>query len=517
MNKAIWLGFFFFVALVLLLFGSLSISKGFSLTKPLKIKFDFDRVEGLREGAEIRVDGLKIGKVHRIELRPKGIRVVGHIEEEVDLHDGCQVFVESFTLLGGNFISITRGDPKRPVIPKDAVLPGTAKPSALDQVGRVLSENRDLIRDMLTSIKGAGDELSGLMREIRTGQGALPRLISDPRLFDDLLKTAEEFRQLAEKINRGPGALSKFINDPALYDEMRGAMGDIRGAASSARQIMDKISTGQGTVGRLFNDPKMAEDLEKLMENLRSSSEKLNKILDDIASGKGTLGKAIQDDSLYEQGKKVLESADNLIGRVNRARVLIGADYTPYPDTEYASSRLFLRIWPDETKYFHAGVAFWSLSASGPTITFDEQLESGDDDVKTLGEIYAMYKIPWFFDHRVGIRAGLIEGKPGGGIDIDLKFGDWPLVASFDIRDAYNSVEDEDIDENIGGPMTRAYVRAPLWSPKADAWWKQVLHAIKVTAGVSRLQDDPEFFISGGFEFEDQDIRTLIGLMGLSR
>ena len=36
MNKAIWLGFFFFVALVLLLFGSLSITKARPARRPVK-------------------------------------------------------------------------------------------------------------------------------------------------------------------------------------------------------------------------------------------------------------------------------------------------------------------------------------------------------------------------------------------------------------------------------------------------------------------------------------------------
>ena len=517
MNKAIWLGFFFFVALVLLLFGSLSITKGNPFSRPLKLKFDFDRVEGLREGADIRVDGLKIGKVSKIELRDPGVRVVGHIEEELKLHEGYQVFVESFTLLGGNFISIARGPSTMPLLPPNTVLVGKAKPSALDQVGRVLSENKELIRDMLASVKSTADEAKMLVQAIRTGDGTLPRLINDPKIFDGLVKTVDEFRMLAEKANNGTGTLGKLINDPSLYDELKGSLTDIRAAASAARGMIDKIVTGEGALGKFINDPKMAEDLEKLMRNIRESSEDLKKITADIASGKGTIGKLIQEDTLYEKGKAVLDSADNVLGRVGRARVLIGSDYTPYPDSEYSSARLFLRIWPDETKYFHAGVSFWSLSATGETIAFKKQIEEGDDDVKALADLYAMYKIPWFFDYHIGVRAGLIEGKGGAGIDIDFKLGDWPLLASFDIRDAYGHVEDEDIDENIRGPMTRAYLQAPLWSPKGDEWWKLVLHAIKVRAGASRLHDDPEFFITGGFEFEDQDLRTLIGLLGLCR
>ena len=516
MNKSIWLGFFFFVALVLLLFGTLSISN-IRFAKPIKVKFDFDKVEGLRKGDDIRVDGLKIGKVSKIELRDPGIRVEGHIDEELKLHEGYAVFVESFTLLGGNFISISRGFTNRPLLPPNAILIGTAKPSALDQVGRVLSENKDLIREMLGSVKATADEARALVSAMRTGDGTLPRLINDPKIFDGLVKTVEEFRMLAEKANNGTGTLGKLINDPSLYDELKGSLTDIRAAASAARGMIDKIVTGQGALGKFINDPKMAEDVEKMMENLRKSSEDLQKIMGDIASGKGALGKFIQEDELYKKADKVLDSADNVLGRVGRAKVFIGGDFTNYGDNEYAASRLFLRIWPDETKYFQAGVTLWGLSATGPTITFEKQFEEGEDDVIALGEIFAMYKIPWFLDNRIGLRAGLIEGKPGGGVDLDLKFGDWPLLASFDIRDAYGSVEDEDIDENVRGPMTRASLHFPLYSPNGDTWVKQVLHAVKIRVGASRLQDDPEFFVSGGFEFEDQDIRTLIGLMGLSR
>jgi phospholipid/cholesterol/gamma-HCH transport system substrate-binding protein len=517
MNKAIWLGFFFFVALVLLLFAALWMDKGIRFTKPPKLKFNFNRVEGLREGDDIRVDGLRIGKVHKIELREPGIRVEGHIETEVKLYRDYAVFVESFTLLGGNFISISRGDPRTGDLPKDTVLVGAAKPSALDTVGKVLSENSNLITDMLTSIKGAGEELKGLVQDIRTGQGTLPRLINDPKIFDSMVKAMDEFRMLMEKANNGTGTLGKLINDPTLYDSLTASLTDIRGTAASAKGLFDKINSGQGAIGKLMTDAKVAEDLEKLMSNLRAASDDLRGIMDKITKGEGTLGKLVQDDSLYDRGKAVLDSADTVLGRVGRARVFIGADGAVYADNEYSTAKMYLRIWPDDTKYFQAGVTFLGFSATGPTIRFEEQLERGEDDTIAKGEIFAMYKVPWFFDNHVGVRLGLLEGKPGGGVDINFRWGNWPLLAQFDIRDAYGSVEDEDIDENVRGPMTRASLRFPLWSPGGDSWWKQVLFATKVQAGMSRLQDDPEFFIGGGIEFEDQDIRTLIGIMGLSR
>jgi len=517
MNKAIWLGFFFFVALVLLLFGSLTIEKGIRFTKPLKLKFDFDRVEGLREGAEIRVDGLRVGKVSKIELRIPGIRVEGHIDEELKLHEGYKVFVESFTLLGGNFISISRGDYTRPLLPPNTVLRGTAKPSALDQVGLVLSENKDLIREMLGAVKATAEEAKLLVTTIRTGDGTLSRLINDPKIFDSLLKAVEEFRLLAEKANNGTGTLGKLINYPSLYDELKGSLTDIRAAASAARGMIDKVNRGEGAFGKLMSDPKVAEDLEKLMENLRTSSEDLKQIIGKIAKGEGTLGKLVMQDELYNKGEKALDSVDSVLGRASRSRVIVGGDYREFGDSETTITKLYLRLQPDDTKFFQGGVAFMGLFADGPTIVFEDQIEEGDDQLKAVGELFAYYKIPWFFDNHVAIRGGLIEGKPGGGLDVDFKLGDWPVTAAFEIRDAYGHVEDEDIDENVRGPMTRALLKAPLWAPNGDAWWKLVLHSVKVTAGASRLQDDPEFFLGFGGELEDKDLRTLVVLLGLGQ
>jgi len=514
MNKAMWLGFFFFVAFVLLLYGSLT-AANIRFTKPIKIKFLFDQVEGLRKGHDIQVDGVKVGKVAKIELTNDGVRVEGHLDQKIDLHDDCKVFVESFSLIGGNHISITRGSPDRPLLAEGIELRGKPKPSALDEVGNVLSGNRDLIKDMLISIKDTADETRELMKDIRNGQGTLSRLINDPKVFDEALKAVQEFRELAEKINKGTGTLGKLANDPSLYDELRTSMSDLRAMAASARQLVDKISSGQGVLGKLLNDPKMADDVEKMIENLRKSSEDLKKILGEVEAGNGTLGKLLRDDTLVKKAEETLDSVNQVVGRASKARVFVGADYRAYRDSQLAASRLYLRIAPDETKYFQGGVTFLGLTASADPIEFKEQQQTGRNDTKAVGDIFAMYKIPWFFDNHVGLRAGLMEGKAGGGVDVDFKIGDWPLMASFDIRDSYKNVVDEDIDENVHGPMTRAYITAPLWSPDGDAWWKQVLYAFKATAGFSRLQDNPEFFAGFGFEFEDKDIRTLVTLLGL--
>jgi hypothetical protein len=123
------------------------------------------------------------------------------------------------------------------------------------------------------------------------------------------------------------------------------------------------------------------------------------------------------------------------------------------------------------------------------------------------------------FDRHLLVRAGYLEGKGGGGVD--LTWEDWglftyPVQFTFEARDAYNSVRREDIDEQIAGPLMRAYVRIPLWIRK-ETWLETLLSTIHLSAGVNRINQDPELVIGLTLEWPDEDIRTIVGLLGAAR
>ena len=62
----------------------------------------------------------------------------------------------------------------------------------------------------------------------------------------------------------------------------------------------------------------------------------------------------------------------------------------------------------------------------------------------------------------------------------------------------------------------RAYVRVPLWVRK-DNWFENLLSIVRVYAGVNRLGKDQEFMAGLSLDWPDEDIRTLIGLIGTAR
>jgi len=137
-----------------------------------------------------------------------------------------------------------------------------------------------------------------------------------------------------------------------------------------------------------------------------------------------------------------------------------------------------------------------------------------------LEQNWALFrKTPWLLDRHLTIRAGLLEGKGGGGADFeweDWGLFSWPARFTFEGRDAYNSVFRENIDEQIAGPMMRVYARIPLWI-RRDNWFETLLSIVKVDVGINRLTKNQELMAGISLDWPDEDIRTLVGFIGTAR
>ena len=87
MNRGIWLGFIFFVALVILGFGTLLVKNVRLFGKTVQLRVHFERAQGLRPGSDVRVDGIQFGRVDAVDLHPQsGVRVLVKLNDDVKLY-----------------------------------------------------------------------------------------------------------------------------------------------------------------------------------------------------------------------------------------------------------------------------------------------------------------------------------------------------------------------------------------------------------------------------------------------
>lgn len=542
-----WLGFLFFIALVIVLWATLIIGE-FKFRKPVPVQIHFLSVTGLRKGDDVRVDGVLFGKVKEIRLDPRGgVLVTAELDEKIDIYSDGQIFVEASSVLGGTRVAISRGS-KPPAKELRQPIAGELRPG-LDAIP-------EMAKKVEPSLTEAIQEVRNLVKGINEGKGTIGQLVTNPKLHDELTSTVQEARQAigdargtiaeargalgkikeigetvqkaVEKLDKGEGPLPALLNDKQMTEKLNKTLDTVQETAGNLKAATDKINRGEGTLGKLLNDPGMGESLKNTVQSVEKSAKSIENITERIEKGPGTINKLIQDPELYDRAKDAIEDIDKVMGKAARAVVEIVGESKYFSDSEAQISKLGIKIRLSdardfhgamlEDKYFLVGASFMSFSKDGD-IAYQELVESNENATYIKADVQLAYRIPWIFNRRVAVRAGLLEGKPGGGVDLfwdNWLFFHWPVNFTFEIRDAYNSVKDEDIDENISGPMMRVFAKVPIWTRK-EGWLDILLGTIRVYGGMNRLGGDPEFMVGIGLEWPDDDIRSLVSLIGLAR
>ncbi len=536
-----WLGFFFFVALVVVLYSTLIVGDIKLFHKPLPIQIRFPAAGGLRKGDDIRVDGMLFGKVKDIALHETGgVLVSGELDEAVTLYSDARIQVEPSSILGGTMVTIARGSAP-PALDLGRPLEGHLRPGI-----EAIPEGFKRIEPSLTETI---QEIRDLVRGVNEGRGTIGQLATSPRLHDELVATVQEARQVVsdargaiarikevgetvqrsvEKIEKGDGPLPALLNDRRMSEKLKETLDAVHETAGSLRSAAEKINSGDGTLGRLLNDKEMGESLKGAVHSIGNSARSIEKIAERIEKGPGTINRLIQDPELYDRAKQTVEDLDKVVGKAARAVVEIVGESKYYGESDAQVSKIGLKIRLSdardfkgemlEDKYFLIGASFMHFSREGE-IVYKNLVEKDEDETIIKADVQLAYRIPWFLDRRITARAGLIEGRPGGGVDVDwddwLLFS-WPVRFTVEARDAYNHLDDEDIDEGIDGPLVRAFVKAPIWTRK-EGWLDRLLGTVRVYGGFSRIGEDPEYVVGIGLEWPDDDIRSLVALLGLAR
>jgi phospholipid/cholesterol/gamma-HCH transport system substrate-binding protein len=522
-----WLGFLFFTALLLLGFVTLAVKNIDLFGKKIYLHVNFPKIQGLRVGDDVRVDGHLMGRVSKIELNSmSGVDVELKLDQEVTIYQDGGVFVEAASVLAGSAVGIKRGT-KPPAIDTKQLIAGKTR-AGLEELSDTVSENREPLHELITNLRD-------LTAALKKPEGSIGKLINTDEAHKELTTTLKKFQEtgevakteikrlgdsiskLTEKVDKGEGPLPAILNDKKMADRLSNALNEIEATAEHLHRIAEKVDTGEGVLAKLINDKQMGDQFRKAVENVEKTSESLKNVSGKLESGEGTIGKLLQDDELYEKARKTLEDIDNTFGRASRAIVEVVIDSKQYDESLMNVSRLGIRITPSKDKYFYIGAAFITLDSEGD-ILFDD-ITSDDSATEIKAEALMAYRVPWFLDRRLTVRAGVIEGKPGGGID--FVWDDWllfthPITFSFEARDAYDDLDDEDIDEGFSGAMIRAYASMPLWT-RRENWFELLLSTIRVYGGVNRIGRNEEAMVGIGLEWSDDDIRTLVGLFSVLR
>jgi phospholipid/cholesterol/gamma-HCH transport system substrate-binding protein len=271
------------VAVVVFVFGTMWLS-GRSVSSENVVRMQFPNVSGLKRASPVRVSGVNVGKVEKIEFVDVGkVLVIGSLPPKIRPRVDAVAKIVSVTLVGDYAVDF---DPGRAAefLPPGKVILGSQD---LGLAGRALelSDRADSIlmgaqaivnketaaqlrstlialegtlkaaertmRIYSDSTRGPTAELTRTMAAFRQVSMRLDSTLANPALGRTLSRTdtltgnlaamTARFDSTLAAINRGQGTLGKFATDSGLYY-------DIRALSQSMKELLDELKKHPGKV-----------------------------------------------------------------------------------------------------------------------------------------------------------------------------------------------------------------------------------------------------------------------------
>ena len=333
--------------------------------KKLHLRAHFKAADGLRDGSEVQLAGVRIGKVDSVELLPpdtdEDAKIEARLTVDHDLNgrpinerirtDSTAQLVAVSLLANDKLINISPGTSRGDAVQENTILESRESTTInnltetgnelLDQIkrlsipaneilskanrgegtlGRIVNDE-SLYRNLDTTIADAKTTIRKLqvtLDKVNNGEGSAGRLINDRALYDNLNKTVSQIESITNELKAGRGTAGKVLNDEALYNDTRAAINDLRTAANKINLMIDDVNAGKGTIGKLFTDDKLYGDTSQTLERFNNAAVRIETLIADAQAGKGTLGKLVNDDTLFNNANSTVQSINKFSDNASR-------------------------------------------------------------------------------------------------------------------------------------------------------------------------------------------------------
>lgn len=260
-----------------------------------QISANFKNVSGLMEGNNVRLVGMNVGTVSHIEIiNDSTVKVEMIIENQYQeyIKKNALVSIGTDGLMGNKLVDI---------IPAD-------KPSAVIQEGGILKARQALETDAILNTLGqTNDDIAEIARNLKIFSGnmndpnSIWGLLNDPTVSKSMRQSILEIRQTSQNayaisedlsavvrdVRSGKGTIGELLNDNTFSVKLNRTMSSLQNVSDSLltisgnlQSITNKVAAGEGAAGTLLSDPDFDNDLTQTMENLKKSSELLEENLE---------------------------------------------------------------------------------------------------------------------------------------------------------------------------------------------------------------------------------------------
>ena len=278
-------------------------------TRQYTIKAYLPSASDLREGAQVRLAGIVVGNVSKIQISPytdpqRAVELILKVARKYqkDIRTDSVGTVETVGLLGDSYVDITRGAPSQPPIADDSAVETAPKADIAD----VMQNTNQVIMNLNT----LSAKLDDITTQIQAGKGSMGQLLYNETLYKKMDSTVTGAQNLVDRAQRGEGTIGKLMIDETLYNRTVATIDRLN-------KVIDDIQHGEGSLAKFISDPSAYNNLNRLMTNG-------NALIDSVNQGHGTLGKLAKDEQFYDRMNSTLGHLDTIATRIDAGQGTLG-------------------------------------------------------------------------------------------------------------------------------------------------------------------------------------------------
>lgn len=292
-NEKLKLGIFVIMGIILFVIAVYLIGNRQNMfEKTFTISANFNNVNGLMHGNNVRYLGINIGTVKTISMiNDSTINVNMVIEEKMVQHIKKDAIATIGTdgLVGNMIVNIIHGKGDAEVISSGDIIKSFTKIGTSEMLNtlNVTNENAALLTAKLLNIADA----------MADSKGTFGMLINDTIVSDNLKQTINQLRIMSIEANKSMRELNTIVNtinfnesvagvllnDSIESQKVRVVLTNIETSTEAIKQVINTLNetitnfkNGKGAVDYLFNDEEFVKNLEQSIKNINEGTNKFN-------------------------------------------------------------------------------------------------------------------------------------------------------------------------------------------------------------------------------------------------
>lgn len=437
-------GIFVILAITVFIFMTVGIG-AFRLTSSGYVPYTvaFDDVSGLSKKAEVKIAGVKVGRVEQIDLNQNGkAQALIMVEKKFALYDNAYAVVRQEGLIGTKYLEIIPGDP---------MLPQLASGNTLARPGREAVSIDELLYKF-KNIASHVEQVTDSIKDAFTGQ----------EKSDQLKSLVENLSTASAKIDRIASSLDHVFTENE--DSMKTTLNNIQSFTATLR---DDLPTMRD------NFTSSAETISKAADEAREGFSSITSISQKIDEGKGLLGKLINEDDMYRDVKAAVNSVKNYLSRMENLSIIFDAHsesmHRPVDHFKFTDSKGYfdVHIHTNSNSFYVGQIATYERGFVSRKYTYNSFMQTrqntyepipyeeipANDPADQLAALNRRLFAPMILQqerkqyaygfqfgkifNNVALRVGLFEGTAGIGADyyIPLKSDKLSWITSIEMFD----------------------------------------------------------------------------------